>query len=240
MASRLAERTFDLPGFQPIWRPYALAIGLLFAAGAALLIDVPVAQFCQEVETTGQIEGIRVPRDLRKVLALCEIFGHASGVTLVCLAWFVLDRTRRWSLPRVLACTFGAGILADLLKPLIGRHRPNGFDFSGGGVADTFIGWIPALQSADWTQAINRQIQSCPSGHSAMAVSLAVVLGSFYPHARWLFALLASLALMQRVESGAHFVSDTLVGAALGCVWAGLCVDRRVLGRLFERIEKKG
>lgn len=239
MASRPAATTADSPLARPTWRPYALAIGLLAAAAAALLVDVPVARFCLQVESTGQVDGIRVPGAVKKVLSLTEIFGHASGVALVCLAWFVLDRSRRWSLPRVLACTYGAGILADLIKPLIGRTRPNAFDFSGG-VAETFVGWLPALQSGDWAELVNRKIQSCPSGHSATAVALAVVLGSFYPHARWLFALLAALALMQRVESGAHFVSDTLAGAALAACWAGLCLDRRFLGRFFDRIETRG
>lgn len=237
MASRLTA-TASSPLVAPtVWRPYALALGLLAAAALALLVDVPVARFCMAVQTPGE-SGTHVPKAVKKLLSLSEVFGHASGVALVCLAWFAIDRWRRWSLPRVLACTYGAGILADLFKPLMGRFRPYEFDFQGG-VVQTFIGFAPALQSGDWSQLFNRHIQSCPSGHSATAVGLAVVLASFYPHARWLFALLATLALAQRVEAGAHFFSDTLLGAALGALWAGLCLDRRFFGRLFERVENR-
>ena len=156
----------------------------------------------------------------------------------MCLAWFVLDRQRRWSLPRLIACAYGAGLLADLVKVLVGRTRPNAGDLSSG-VAQSFVGFVPALHASDWSHAINRDLQSFPSGHSAMAAGLAVALGSFYPHARWVFALFAGLVMFQRVESGAHFLSDTLAGAALGCLWAGLCLDPRVFGRPFDRLEDR-
>lgn len=219
-----------------MWRPYALALALLVAAAGAIVIDVPVARFCLGDPTAGSPAGVRVPKELKKLLALAEIFGYGSGAALVCLTWFVLDRSRRWSLPRVLAATFGAGLLADLVKLFVGRTRPGAFDLSAG-VSETFVAWVPAWHASDWTQAIDRQVQSFPSAHSATAAGLAVVLASFYPHARWLFALLTGLVLLQRVDSGAHFVSDTLSGAALGCAWAGLCLDSRLLGRFFERIK---
>jgi membrane-associated phospholipid phosphatase len=153
------------------------------------------------------------------------------------LSWFALDKSRRWSLARVLACSYGSGFLADCCKLLIGRTRPNAYDFESG--AETFVGFIPFFQTWDVAQLTNRAIQSFPSGHSATAAGLAIVLGVFYPHARWLFALLATLALLQRVEAGAHFPSDTLAGAALGCLVAGVCLDPRLVGRVFDWIERR-
>lgn len=237
MAARIATTTVDLPRVEPRWHAYALALVLSAAAVSALLVDMPVARICLAEPEASQPAAIKVPKELKKLLSLSEIFGYGSGAALVCLTWFVLDRSRRWSLPRVLTATFGAGLLADVVKLTVGRTRPNSFELSAG-VAETFAGWVPSLRADDWMQTLDRQIQSFPSAHSATAAGLAVVLASFYPHARWLFALLAGLVMMQRVESGAHFVSDTLAGAALGCAWAGLCLDYRLLGRVFDHIEK--
>jgi membrane-associated phospholipid phosphatase len=45
---------------------------------------------------------------------------------------------------------------------------------------------------------------------------LAATLANHYPRGRWWFATLAALAMLQRIDVGAHFPSDTLLGAALG------------------------
>lgn len=229
----------DSTGAERAWRrPYLLAAGLLLASVLALAVDVPVARFCRAERLSGQRNGVRVPGDVKKLLTLSEAFGHGMGVGLICLAWFALDRSRRWSLARVLACAYGSGLLADVVKLLVARTRPNALVDLSGGVRETFVGWLPLLHVSELAQAFDRNIHSFPSGHSATAAGLAVVLGSFYPHARWLFALLAALVLLQRVESGAHFVSDVCAGAALGCLWAGLCIDHRMLGRWFDRLER--
>jgi len=60
--------------------------------------------------------------------------------------------------------------------------------------------------------------QSFPSAHTATAAALAVVLTSVYFRGVWLFYSVVVLVAMQRVETGAHYVSDVLCGAAIGCV----------------------
>ena len=39
----------------------------------------------------------------------------------------------------------------------------------------------------------------------------------------WLFAAFAALACFQRMEAQAHFASDVLAGAAIGCLVGGAC-----------------
>jgi hypothetical protein len=53
-----------------------------------------------------------------------------------------------------------------------------------------------------------------------------------------LFFAFAALAAFQRIESSAHYVSDTLAGAAIACVIVGLCFDTRVFGTAFSRFEE--
>lgn len=217
--------------------PYVWAVALFIAAGVALLVDLPVARLALPAEEAKQATGFAIPGELRKLLSLSEIFGHGLGVALVILCWFVLDNGRRWSLPRVLACTYGSGLAADFCKLLVGRTRPNGFDLSLG-VTESFVGILPALKG-NAAGLFDRAVQSFPSGHSATAAGLAVILSSFYPRARWLFVFLAALALLQRVEARDHFLSDTLAGAGLGCLVAGICLDRRFFGRFFEALEDR-
>jgi membrane-associated phospholipid phosphatase len=68
---------------------------------------------------------------------------------------------------------------------------------------------------------------------------LAVALGWLYPRGRWLFAAFAVMVACQRMEGGAHYLSDTLVGAAIGCLVATACVKRGWLAAQFERLERR-
>jgi membrane-associated phospholipid phosphatase len=60
------------------------------------------------------------------------------------------------------------------------------------------------------------QAASMPSGHAMSAFATAAVLGSEYPRAAPVFYLLASWVALARVQEGTHWVSDVLVGSALG------------------------
>ncbi len=208
---------------------YLLAVGLAVAAWSAFLVDLPLARFAATRS---------LPRELSKLFALSEVFSHGLGVLLIVVAVAVLDRTSWRKLPRLLATSFGTGILANLVKATVARSRPNAADLQAG-VLDAFHGWLPILWPADATPAWNRSLQSFPSGHTATAVGLALGLSWLYPRGRWLFCGLACLAACQRIDSGAHYLSDTLAAAALACLWAGVCLDRRAIGRLFDRWEAR-
>ncbi len=202
----------------------ALIFTLLFAV--ALVVDLPVLAFCR---------GGRLPGDLRKLIEFAEVFAHGIGVGFIVLTVLVLDRARRRRLPRLLACAYGSGLMANVVKLTVARARPRNSEFQS--VWDSFVGWCPWLTSAGVHEPFDSSFQSLPSAHTATAVGFAIGLSVLYPQGRWLFACFAVLAAMQRVVSNAHFVSDTFAGAAVGCLFAAFCLDRRGLGRLFDRME---
>ena len=68
---------------------------------------------------------------------------------------------------------------------------------------------------------------------------MAIVLTCLYPRGRVLFPALAVLAGMQRLLDEAHFASDVLWGAAVGCAFAPLCVYGSGLTRCFDRLEER-
>ena len=221
------------------WPPklFLLAAMLVVAGASMLAIDLPVAQFCLKSEESGGV----LPGDLRTFLNLTEVFGHGFGIGLIGLSYYFLDRQRRLAVVRIMAGAFGAGFFANVFKMLlISRTRPRAFDFSGdfsGNVMDTFNNWVPLFTSGSLKAALDSSQIGSPSGHTAAAAGLAVMLAWRFPHARWLFALFVVLAALQRIVSGAHFVSDTFWGAAVGCVFGAFCITTNWPGSLFDKIE---
>ena len=209
------------------------AICLAVAAVLALPLDLPLARLAADLAAEH-----RLPGELHKLVEFSEVFAHGMGIGLILLAVFVLDRGNRSRLPRLATASLGAGLLADLVKPLIARTRPHASDLQAG-VAETFHGFLLVLRPDDGVSAWDHAMQSFPSGHTAAAVGLAVGLTWLYPHGRWFFVALAVLGGCQRIESGSHFLSDTLAAASLACLWAGACTDSRRLGRLFDRWERR-
>ena len=63
---------------------------------------------------------------------------------------------------------------------------------------------------------VTRDRFSFPSGHSTTAFAVAITLGSYYPEALPLLLLLAANVAISRVIVGMHFLSDVLVGSAMG------------------------
>lgn len=196
---------------------------VLFAS--ALPIDLNVLAF---------VRADRLPGDLRKLLSLAEVFAHGFGIAAIGVAVWVLDPARRRCLPRLLATAYGSGLLADLCKTLVARSRPRQVVFEQ--IWDSFVGFLPVL-NRDPNFVWDSSVQSLPSGHTATAVGLALGLSRLYPRGRWLFACLAVLAACQRIESSAHFLSDTFAGATVGCLVAAICSGRNWLSRWFDRFE---
>ena len=196
-----------------------------------LMLDVPVARWPTED---------LVPGDLRRILGWAEVFAHGYGVALIGLTAFVLDVAQRRKLPRLLASAYVAGILANLVKLAVARVRPRYFDLiEGGGVVDTFIGFVPWLFGSDPRYHSGFEIQSFPSGHTATAVGFAIGLTRIYPRGGWLFFTFAALAAWQRIDVQAHYVSDTVAAASLGFLGAALVTDRRGMGRWFDAWERR-
>lgn len=91
-----------------------------------------------------------------------------------------------------------AGIIAQVIKHLVGRPRPRleGIHHFGPSLASGF--------------------DSFPSGHTSSAFAVAIVLSYYFPRATSLFMFYAVLVSVGRLFGGSHFPSDVLGGAIVG------------------------
>jgi membrane-associated phospholipid phosphatase len=210
------------------YRGFCLALlaplALLAAAAAALPLDLPLAQWCAGGHD-------RYCQTLLRFLSPAEALGHGTVLLFVIPAIYLLDPRRRWALARVTAMALGAGLMADVVKLLVLRIRPRAFHVHGN-VWDTFGGWFPLWHGLSGQQ-------SMPSGHTALAVGLALGLAWLYPQFRWLLLGLALLVACQRISSSAHYLSDTLVGASLGCLSAAIFLREPRVVPLLCRLENR-
>lgn len=195
---------------------------LIVAGVAALSVDVPLAH--------AMVKG-QALKVLNHLLETIESFGHAFSVLLIVVGIGACDATKRWALPRMLTAAIGAGLSADILKMMVWRVRPYHFAFDGT-VATTFRGILPGTTAGS-------EGQSFPSAHVATAVGLCVALNVMFPRGRRFFATLAALVALQRIATGAHYLSDTLWGAAVGYLFCSCLYFNSVLSRLFDRLESK-
>lgn len=218
-----SDQEIPLPRLRTISHLWTLAAVLSGLSVAALAIDVPLASW---------VRGGHAPDLIQKLCGLAEVFGHGLGVVLIVLFIAVLDPWHRYGIPRIMAASLGAGLAANVIKLLVARTRPAHCDFA---VADrgieTFGSWFPLAGNESWQQ-------SFPSSHMATAAGLAIVLAAFYPRGRWLFPAFAALAGFQRVLHQSHFASDVFLGAAVGCIFAPLCVYGSRLSTMFDRLEE--
>jgi len=192
------------------------AIVFMLLAAVALSADLSIAEY---------VRSHPLPGELVRLVRLSEAFAWGGTVLLIILAAAVLD-ARGWRvLPPLAIGAFGAGLIADGFKLVVARLRPGVADSSG--VTETFLTWLPLLKLDTLGHPYGRALQSFPSGHAATAVGLAIALAALYPRGRWLFAGFAALACFQRMEAQAHFASDVLAGAAIGCLVGAACQWRR-------------
>lgn len=104
-----------------------------------------------------------------------------------------------------------SGFVSQVLKIVTGRRRPHaaaGQDWWSG----------PPFMSNPPPDDIISGMNSFPSGHSTTVWSLATVISGRYPKF-WVGALsysIATLGALSRVVEEKHWLSDTLIGAAIG------------------------
>lgn len=109
---------------------------------------------------------------------------------------------------RVFAAAALAGLLAEVIKPIVGRSRP--IDTNG---LYVFTGLFSGS---------SRSANGMPSSHAAVAFGALMTLAAYFPRARLVLGATACGCALSRVISGAHFLTDVYIGAVLGCVSARL------------------
>ncbi len=189
---------------------------------AALPVDQSLA---------GWIAANNLPGGVVDVLERAETFAHGIGVVFILLTIFIIDRSRRWTFPRLILAVAGSGLAANLIKLiLIARTRPHAADL-GDHFSETFGNWLPLLSESAQ--------QSTPSSHTATGVAFAIALCWLFPRGRWIFAVLAILASCQRMTSGSHYLSDVLWGAALGYFLGRGIISGFLTEKYFNRLEER-
>ncbi len=104
-----------------------------------------------------------------------------------------------------IACMFSIATFfaVDIAKRMVGRHRPRHF----------------AARRYNVRMLINNP--AMPSGDSAQAAVWACVLSRLFGTP--VFLALIPSTMFARVFYGAHWIGDTIVGAAIGCFVEHLC-----------------
>ncbi|MCL4221342.1 MAG: phosphatase PAP2 family protein [Phycisphaerales bacterium] len=129
------------------------------------------------------------------------------------------ERTPRPTGLIIMGCATGAGLLAELLKVVLGRHRP---DEQG------HLDWNPLLGAIYDPDKYGSSL-GLPSSHAAVAFGGAVAVALLYPGARWIALAAASGCAITRLVAGAHALSDLLLAGLIGWVVAALLTRRHRL-----------
>jgi undecaprenyl-diphosphatase len=190
------------------WTVWAV-VGLLAAAACFFFLDA------------WAVVGLRgVPDETRRLFRPLSDLGRAEWIVALSVAvgvfyWLAQRGTpdiRRDAAYRlgaqsaayILAAVAAGGLSATLLKYMIGRARPRGFDTFG---PESFTPF--AFDSAH---------ASLPSGHSATIFALATALAFLKPGLKWVFYGAAALIASARIMVGAHYPADVVAGALVGTV----------------------
>ena len=209
-----------MAGLRPFDRRlWFVVIGLVIAGIGALALDIPVTLFLKTKP---------LHKELARIFNLAEIGGHGTGAAMILIGALVIARPnwRRLSdrllALRLIGGTYLGGLIVDVFKLLIPRVRPHSAMLEPGSQAmDTFGRQL--LEAGGHSRSA---LMSFPSGHAAVAFGLAASLSWYFPAGRPAFIALAILASLQRLFSGAHYLSDICIGAALGLVGAWLCMPK--------------
>jgi membrane-associated phospholipid phosphatase len=168
---------------------------------------------------------------IHNFLESIEPFGQPPVAIAVALGIWLCGKERRGSALRIGALLGLSSLAVNLLKLVLGRCRPWGFDFQGT-VFDTFRGLFPGLKGGS-------VLQSWPSGHTGMAAAFCLGLSTVFPQGRWLFRVLAGLVIMHRLDVGAHYLSDTIFACAVAYAVACLVFRPNLWGTWFDQLEAR-
>jgi membrane-associated phospholipid phosphatase len=177
--------------------------------------------------------------DIRRIIALSEIFAHGFGVAIVvAMTYCLAPRPIRQKVPRLLSCLLLAGIAVHLVKHLVVRRRPQ--SYGSRPKVDAKLTWWENIDGSQDVAVWNSEylMQSFPSGHSATAFCMALSLTVLFPRGRYIFFTLAIMAMLQRIMFLAHWPSDCLFGAAVAVMVAGNVFHAPLSDKAFAWAEK--
>ena len=180
----------------------ALIAACLIGALIAFVFDRQMADFFHRFD---QSTAVRFARFL-------TVFGLAGWYLVI--SWFFSTafranpKWRRWKhrpLYIFLAVAV-SGLVADLLKVVVGRSRPD-LLFARGQYDHVF-----------WR--FGHDLNSFPSGHATTMGAAAIGLSLLFPRYRLFFLIFGMAIAATRFITAVHFLSDALTGFALGALCA--------------------
>ncbi|MGZ5917909.1 MAG: phosphatase PAP2 family protein [Methyloceanibacter sp.] len=221
--------TFRLKDLSPLDQ-VVIAVSLL--AFSLLLVDpfmleraraLPpeVKKFFATITNIGRSNWMLIPTGVVIALALVLRRRHASFRDSA--AYGLIASTIGF----VFVSVGGAGLIANLIKNMLGRARTKLFDTMGPLKFKLF--------------AFSPDYASLPSGHATNIFAFATVIAMLWPRGRVLLYAVAVWVAASRVLIGEHYFTDVVAGAILGTVFPYLVRERFAARRwLFERVKGGG
>lgn len=167
----------------------------------------------------------RLGGDLRRELAAWQQYGQGFTIAVVAIGVLLLERGERrarlWDFGLAVGLAYG---VAQGMKMLIGRPRPRPwFDDArtilgpfGEYPIPTKDGGTKLVHAWDIAGGATTDLWSMPSSHTLMAAVVSVFIAEMYPRLKWLAVGLAVMVGVCRVMFDAHWLTDVIVGGAVG------------------------
>lgn len=233
-------------------RPLTPARGAAVLGGAIILalLLVPLDRTLMQWLSPNGGLGRFVKGDVLRELEFLQQFGAISSVVIVGIVIWLADPQRRHKVIALAAAVVVNSLVMHAAKLTLGRPRPRvllgGHVMSGREGAWEFClpwgtyplprvgadGTVTYLTAHAWDvwKGISSDLWSMPSSHAGAAACLAATLARVYPRLTPLLMVLALIVGIARVLLGAHFVSDVVVGWAMGYCVGSAVMDRAARG----------
>jgi membrane-associated phospholipid phosphatase len=225
--------TLDLDNPVTRRRRLLLSLGLIALGLATVPLDGAVRDFFWTR---------RVGGDVKRELEFLQQFGAISSIVLISLVILLVDpadaRLKWRRIADIAVAAALSGLIGNLLKMFFGRPRPL-FDDPmhllgplGKYPVESASGGVRLMSAWEMGARGVSDLWSMPSSHAMAGACLAFCLSTLYPRLRPLCVGLAVIVCSARVLLNAHYVSDVLIGAALGWLIAAFALRRELGSRL--------